>query len=214
MKIVAGAIYWLPRHKATPYKRNSAYGHPVLVLNTWAQHDEAQVCIMTSFGNMNIDVRYPNTSHMRPRFLAIGNTPSFDGRHAIQTTDNSLFTDFQYVRIKRPLLVAKSILQPFKRMHTSTPVYIVEESWADVVYWYMRQNHPTLKDTPTFKELAQASTNTQSPYDGWVTSRKRGIRRKMETTAAVLSEMRVVGVPNSAAGKDRKKNIRMKTGAN
>lgn len=110
--ITPGSIYWLSEHHTRGFSHHRrAYGHPAIVLD--AGHNSVQVCVMTSFGGRNIDEAHPRQSRNRSRYMAVGTTPKFDERPAVQTTDNDVFSEFQYVRIDSPFCVPRLSLRPF-----------------------------------------------------------------------------------------------------
>jgi len=182
MKIVTGFVYWLPKISKLTQK-HSFWGHPVIVMNS--SGETAQVCYMTSFGNRDIDVKYRRLPNLRSAFLAVGNTPAFDNRRVIQTTDNSIFKEHQYIRLE-PVNVPVNLIQPFR---PNRHVRVTEDAWSYLVYCYMRHNHPKITSTPAYKEMA---AQVKTSDDGWSTlNRKR--KSKTEAAARALRLMGLVG---------------------
>ena len=188
MKIVSGSVYWLPK-LSKPTQKHSFWGHPIIVMNS--SGETAQVCYMTSFGNRDIDDKYRRLPHLRSAYLAVGNTPAFDTRRVIQTTDNMVFKEHQYIRLESVKVPVK-LIQPFRPSKRNHHVCVTEDTWSYLVYCYMRQNHPKLTSSPAYKEMA-AQVSVKKHYtadDGWSTLTRRS---KTETAARALRLMGLVG---------------------
>lgn len=145
MKIIPGCVYYLSkanRRKTSPCIDSDKFDHPILVIDSSPFDPDAQVCILTTFGHRSICERFHQNSPIRRHFLAIGDTPGFDGKPSIQTTDNSIFDEYQYIRIKHTFPVPKSTLQPFKYSTPNNPPAITKESWSTLRRAIVKQNLP------------------------------------------------------------------------
>lgn len=150
MKIRPGCIYFLSKVKPSAHmypissssQDEGMYDHPVLIMDSSSYDIDVQVCVLTSFGNRSIDEKFPAPSKMRTHFLALGNTPGFDGKPAIQTTDNSIFNEYQYIRIKHTIPVLKTTLKPFKCSSPNNPPAVKKESWSTLRKAFVKQNLP------------------------------------------------------------------------
>jgi len=164
MKIISGCIYYLSKIKKTsmaPYESDKS-DHPVLIINSSPSDPDVQACLLTTFGNRSICERFPLTSPIRKHFYAIGDTPGFDGKPSIQTTDNSIFNGYQYIRIKHTFPVPKIELRPFKYSTPNNPPAITKESWSTLRRAIVKQNLPCFD----IGRDAWASHGKQKPYGG------------------------------------------------
>ena len=163
MKIISGCVYFLSKKNKTsmaPFIDSDKFEHPVLVISSSPSDPDVQACLLTTFGHRSICERFPQTSRIRNHFLAIGDTPGFDGKPSIQTTDNSIFSDFQYIRIKHTFPVPKIELRPFKYSTPNNPPAITKESWSTLRRAIVKQNLPRFD----IGKDAWASHSKQKPY--------------------------------------------------
>ncbi|KAI1184384.1 hypothetical protein F5B17DRAFT_83502 [Nemania serpens] len=148
---LAGCIKWLPRKEdlvQTDWEIEAGcLNHPVVTLSSQARNGRVEILIITSFGGLDLETKYPSQLSARRDHLPIAPSKAHpdNGTQLVLQDSSSELRKKSYVKTRNRHSVLLASLQPYNRR--GPEIYLSKRSYRTLVE-YIQYSEP--QDAPSF----------------------------------------------------------------